>query len=200
MGRARTHFGHGDPDRRCGGLAVAGSNSECRFFARTVPDVENLDTPGRFGNVVKDAVRMEDNLAQGTSCASWIGRANEREGAENANVVENAAAHPMGCLRIVVRDVGADVLEVCNRRVGPDYLEVHAVAQDSTSCSTSSWLLERPAAMSARPRRMAAMRCNSSVISSREAPSGSLSRASITACLSVMGKGYRNVIRKARDA
>ena len=53
-------------------------------------------------------------------------------------------------------------MEVCNRRLGPDYLEVHAVAHESTSCSTSSWLLERPAAMSARPRRMDAMMCNSS--------------------------------------
>ena len=114
-------------------------------------------------------------------------------------MVENASAHPSGGLRVLVGDVRADVMEVCNRCVGPDYLGVHAVAQESTSCSTSSWLLERPAAMSARPRRMEAMICNSSVISSSEAASGSLLRASITACLSVMGKDYRFAVPKARD-
>ena len=91
-------------------------------------------------------------------------------------------------------------MEVCNRRVGPDYLEVHAVAHESASCSTSSWLLERPATMSARPRRMEAMICSSSVISSSEATSGSLLRASITACLSVMTKFYRSAVPKARGA
>lgn len=92
-------------------------------------------------------------------------------------------------------------MEVCNRRVGPDYLEVHAVAHEPTSCSTSSWLLERPAALSAPPRRMDAMLCNSSVISSSDATSvGSLLRASITACLSVTRKNYGFAILSARGA
>ena len=90
-------------------------------------------------------------------------------------------------------------MEVCNRRVGPDYLEAHAVAQESTSCSTSAWLLERPAAISERPRRMAAMMCNSSVISASDSTSGSLLRASITACLSVMGADYLCTFPNARD-
>ena len=47
-------------------------------------------------------------------------------------MVENTSTHPFGCLRVVVGDVRADVMEVCNRRVGPDYLEVHAVAHEST--------------------------------------------------------------------
>jgi hypothetical protein len=53
--------------------------------------------------------------------------------------------------------------------------------------------------MSARPRLMDAMIFNSSVISSRDALSGSLPRASTTACLSVMGGAYRKVIFKARN-
>ncbi|MCX6978963.1 MAG: hypothetical protein NTX04_13760 [Verrucomicrobia bacterium] len=115
-------------------------------------------------------------------------------------MIENTLSHPCGGLRVVAGDLGAGVVEVCNRRLGPDYLEVHAVAHESTSCSTSAWLLERPAAMSARPRRMEAMMCNSSVISSSEATSGSLLRASITACLSVMKEDYRIAIPKARGA
>ena len=49
-----------------------------------------------------------------------------------------------------------------------NYLEVHAVAQEleQTFCFLS-WVLVRPAAMSARPRRMDAMMRNSSVISSQ---------------------------------
>ena len=101
-------------------------------------------------------------------------------------------------LRIVVGNVSADFTEVCNRRIGPDYFEVHAVAQESTSCSTFSWLLARPATISARPCRIDAMMCNSSVISSRDALSGSLSRASITACLSVMAKNEARVSLKGK--
>lgn len=39
----------------------------------------------------------------------------------------------LGRLWVMVSDVGADVVEVCNRRIGRDYLEVHAVAHESTS-------------------------------------------------------------------
>jgi len=164
-----------------------------------MPDMKYFDASGGLRNIVKDSVGMEDNLAQGTPCATRISRTDEREGAEYSNVFKNAAPYPMRSLRVAVRDVRAEVTKVRNCRVRPDYLEVHAVAQDSTSRSTSSWLFERPAAISARPRRTDAMMRNSSAISSREAPSGSLARASITACLSVIGAYYRIVIPKARD-
>ena len=132
--------------------------------------------------------------------ASWIRWADERKRREDANVVENTPAHSLSRLRVVAGDVRADLMEVCNRRVRPDYLEVHAVAHESTSCSTSSRLFERPAAMSARPRRMEAMMCNSSVISSSDATSGSVLRASVTACLSVMGKDYGFAVPNASGA
>jgi hypothetical protein len=70
------------------------------------------------------------------------------------------------------------------------YFETHAVAQDSSNCLVSSCVLLRPAAMSARPRRVADIMFNSSVISFREAFSGSLCKASITACLSVTDECY----------
>ncbi len=73
---------------------------------------------------------------------------------------------------------------------GPDYFEVHAVAQDPTRSSTSRCVFVRPAATSARPRRTAAMMRSSSAISSRDAFSGSLWRASSTACLSVIEEEY----------
>jgi hypothetical protein len=40
-------------------------------------------------------------------------------------------------LRIMMRDISANLAEITYRRIGPNYLEVHAVAQDSTNCSTS---------------------------------------------------------------
>ena len=162
-----------------------------------MPDMKYFHTSGRLGHVVKDSVRTENDLSQRTSHASRICRADQRKRAKNANVVQNTAPHPLRRLGVTPSDVGADVPEVCNCSIRPDYLEVHAVAQDATSCSTSSWLFERPAAMSERPRRIDAMICNSSVISSSEAPSGSLPNASITACLSVMGKAYRIQVPKA---
>jgi hypothetical protein len=80
--------------------------------------------------------------------------------------------------------------QIRDRLIGPDYFEVHAVAQDSSRPSTSRCVFVRPAVTSARPRRIAAMMRNSSAISSSEAFSGSLWRASSTACLSVMQENY----------
>ena len=111
--------------------------SERWLFARTVPNVQYLHGLRGLGNIIKDSVGTEDNHAQGTSCAAWICGANEGEGAKGAGVIENAAPQSVRRLWIVARDVRANILEVCNCRVGPDYLEVHAVAHDSTSCSTS---------------------------------------------------------------
>src|SRR5258708_7889594 len=123
--------------RHCGSWASAGNDSKCRLLASSVPDVKNLHATGLLRRVGEDAVRTENDLTQGAACASRIRGADKRKRCENANVVENTPSHPMGCLRVVARDVGADVMDVCNRRVGPDYLEVHAVAHESTSCSTS---------------------------------------------------------------
>jgi hypothetical protein len=101
-------------------------------------------------------------------------------------MIENALSHLLSRRRIVPGDERANLTKVRDRLLGPDYLEVHELAQDSNNCSASSCVLIRSAATSDRPRRIAAIICNSSVISSREAFSGSLCKASITACLSVM--------------
>jgi len=50
-------------------------------------------------------------------------------------MIQNALPHPPCGIRVVMGDVGADVMQVCNRRIGPDYLVVHALAQDSNNCS-----------------------------------------------------------------
>src|SRR4051812_42163660 len=94
-----------------------------------------------------------------------------------------------GCFRIVSTDVRADLVEVVDRRFGPDYFVPHSFAQLANERFTWSWLFDRPAAISARPLRIEAMICNSSAISSRDAFSGRRLRASSTACLSVMAIG-----------
>ena len=155
-----------------------------------MPHVQNLDTPFRLRHVVENPVVAIDDFAQRATCAARIRRADEWKRRENADVIEDAAPHPSCGLRIVVRDVSASLAEIGDGRIGSDYFEVHAVAHESTSCPTSSCGFERPAAMSARPRRMDAMMRSFSVISSSEAHSGSLSRASETACLSVIKIRY----------
>ncbi len=156
-----------------------------------MPDVKYLNSASLLGDVVKDPVGSENDLAQRAMRTSRIGRPNQWKRGQNANVSENSSPHPKSSLGIVPGNVRAKAMQIRDGRVGPNYLEVHAVAQDSASRSTSCWLLLRPAAMSARPRRTAAMMVNSAVISASEAASGNRLSASITACLSVMRSGYR---------
>jgi hypothetical protein len=144
------------------------------FIPCSVPNVQNLYSACSLRDVVENSVRSEHDLAQGTSRTPGISRTNERKGLENANVLKNPVSYPLRGSRIIRGDVGADVVKVLNGSFGPDYFEIHAEAQDSSSFSVSLWLLERPAAISARPRRMASMIRNSSEISSKVTFSGSL--------------------------
>ncbi len=83
--------------------------------------------------------------------------------------------------------------------VRPNQFEVHALAHDSSNCSASLRVLLRPAAISSRPRRIAAIILNSSEMSSSEASSGSLRNASITACLSVISDSSQSRLSQRRS-
>jgi len=163
---------------------------ERRFVACAVPDVQNLNALRFLADVVENTIRTNHDFAQRTSRAAGIRWSNVRKVCQNSNVREYTTPDSNGRLRVMLGNIVPDALKVRDGRVRPDYLEVHAVAQDSSRCSASSWVFVRPAAMSARPRRTDAMMRNSSVISSREAVSGSLCKASSTACLSVMSPYY----------
>ncbi len=94
-----------------------GSHSKLRFVTRAVPDVKNFDAEGQLADVVENAARTKDDLTQCSSYAARIGGANKWKRRENPNVVEYAAPDPAGCPRVMLGDIGADLLEVRNRRV-----------------------------------------------------------------------------------
>ena len=171
--------------RQCAGNFC---ESKGRLITGSVPNVKYLNTARRLGKIIKDAVGTENDFTQRAVSSAWVSGTDGWKVRKNLNVIEDALAYSVRCLWVMNGDVGANVLEINNCSIRPDYFEVHAVAHDSTIFPTSSWLFDRPAAMSARPRRMDAMIRSSSEISSREADSGSLLRASITASLSVMWK------------
>jgi len=82
-----------------------------------VPDVEDLDTLRLLADVVENAVRTKDDHTQCTSCAARIDGTNKGKGRQDANVFEDAPADSSGELRVMLSDVGPDVLKVRNRRV-----------------------------------------------------------------------------------
>ena len=94
-----------------------GSHSKLRFVTRAVPDVKNFDAAGLLADVVEDAVRTKDDLTQSSSCAARIAGANKGKRSQNPNVVKYAPPDPGGCRRVMLGDIGADLLEVRNRRV-----------------------------------------------------------------------------------
>jgi len=59
-------------------------------------------------------------------------------GCDNSIAGERATPDPRRCLRITLGKIGPYLFEVRNGCVRPDYLEVHAVAQDSSRRSASS--------------------------------------------------------------
>jgi len=93
------------------------SHSKRRFVTRTVPDVKNLDAEGLLADVVEDAVGPKDDLTQSPSRAARIGGANKWKRRQNANMFEYAPPDPAGCLRVMLGDIRADLLEVRNRRL-----------------------------------------------------------------------------------
>lgn len=99
--------------------------------------MENFDAVRRFADVVENPVGTKDDFAQRSLRAARIGGPNKREGFQNVYVFEDVPPEAESCLRVVQGDIGANVLEVSYRRIGPDYREVHAVAQDSSSFSAS---------------------------------------------------------------
>lgn len=137
--------------------------SKLRLRPRSMPDVKNLNPPRLLREILKDAIRAKNDFAQRTSRASRKARANERERSQEANVIDDPAPCPRRRLWIPRGDINTGVAKVGDRRVGPDYLEIHAVAQDSSRRSASACVLVRPALTSPRPRRMAAMMRSSSM-------------------------------------
>ena len=109
-----------------------------RLVASGVPDVENFDAVRGFADVVENPVGTKDDFAKRSFRAARLGRADKGEGFQNVYVFEDAPTEADGCLRVVQSDIGANVLEVGDRRIRPDYREVHAVAHDSSSFPASS--------------------------------------------------------------
>lgn len=157
-----------------------------RLLSRAVPNMENLHTASALGNVVEDSILAINDFTQRTASPAGIRGTNEWERSQNANVVNDTMPDQRRGLGIKSCDVGTNIVEIRNRSVRPDYFEAHADAQDSSICSASTWVFERPFEISSRPRLMAAITFNSPAISSREAFSGSRLIASSTACLSVI--------------
>ena len=116
-----------------------------------MPDVKNLHPVVGFRDIVEDTVGAENDLAQRAASTARIGRADERERRKDADVVENAFADPWSSIRVVLGDIGADGVQICESLFGPDYLKVHALAHDSSNCSVCWCVLVRPATTSARP-------------------------------------------------
>ena len=114
-------------------------------------------------------------------------------------MVEYPSRHVLGSSRVVFDDEGADAVDIRERTVRRNQFEVHAAAHGSSNCSASSRVLLRPAAISSRPRRIAAIIRNSSEMSSSEASSGSLRNASITACLSVISDSSHSRLSRRRS-
>ena len=50
-------------------------------------------------------------------------------------MIENSPADPRCGIRILLCDVSANLPQIGNCRVRPNYLIVHALAQDSINCS-----------------------------------------------------------------
>ena len=72
---------------------------------------------GFLVDVVEDAVRAKDDLAQRPVHTARIGGSNKREGSQNTNVFEDTPSKPNDGLRVILGDKGADLLGVRNRRV-----------------------------------------------------------------------------------
>jgi hypothetical protein len=111
---------------------------ERRFVACAMPDVQNLYALRVLADVVENAIRTNHDFAQRTSRASGVSWSNVRKVGENSNVREYATPDSCRCLRVMLGDIGPYPLEVGNGRVRPNYLEVRAVAQDSSRRSASS--------------------------------------------------------------
>lgn len=103
-----------------------------------MPDVKDLYLRGLLIYVVKDAIRAEYNFAKGACCSPWISRADKREFSKDPDVSKNTAPNAESSRRIMSGDIGTNLIEICDRRLRPDYLVVHALAHDSTIFSTSS--------------------------------------------------------------
>jgi hypothetical protein len=91
-----------------------------------------------LAHVIENAIRTHHDFAQFTSRALAISWSNVWKVCQNSNVGEYVTPDSTRRLRVTLSDESPDVLEVCDGRVRPNYLEVHAVAQDSSRRSASS--------------------------------------------------------------
>lgn len=103
-----------------------------------MPNLEDFDAIQVLRYIVEDAVRFENNFTQGAARTTWIRWPDEGKRFQNTDMFENISADSPGSAGVMVSDISADVVEVGNRRVCPDYCEAHAVAHESIMRSTSS--------------------------------------------------------------
>jgi hypothetical protein len=111
---------------------------ERRFVACAVPDVQNLNALRFLADVLENAIRTNHDFAQRPSRAPGISWSNVWEVCQNSNVGEYPTPDSGRRLRVMLGGMGPDVLKVRDGGVRPNYLEVHAVAQDSSRRSASS--------------------------------------------------------------
>ena len=107
--------------------------SELRLVAAAVPNMQDVHSLRPLRNIVENAVRAKDNLAERPPRSPRVGWPNKGESGQNLDVIKDPIADPQGSIRIIPRDVRTDVTQIFDRLVGPDYFEVHALAQDLSS-------------------------------------------------------------------
>jgi hypothetical protein len=92
--------------------------------------MQNVHSVRLLGYIVEDTVRAKHDLSQRPPSSSGICRPNEWELGQDPNMIKDAIAHSQGGFCIMSSDVGANTTQIRDRLIGPDYFEVHAVAQD----------------------------------------------------------------------
>ena len=80
--------------------------------SRAPCQTQNLSAMRFLAHVVENAIRTNHDFAQRTSRAAGISWPNIRKVCQNSNVREYAAPDPSRSLRVMLGDVGLDVLKV----------------------------------------------------------------------------------------
>jgi hypothetical protein len=100
--------------------------------------MKDVNSPRFFDDIVEYALVSEHDFPQGSPGSSGIARSNKGELGEETTVFQDSTAHSQRCVGIITRNALADAVNVCNRRIGPNYFVAHLLAHDSSTCSASS--------------------------------------------------------------
>tara|TARA_R110002096_G_scaffold203718_9_gene389055 strand:+ start:1611 stop:1940 length:330 start_codon:yes stop_codon:yes gene_type:complete len=107
-----------------------------------VPNPENFNETFFFQNAVENTVSSAGNDFPNVRFpSSGKGGAQMGEILEQLHGMQNIFTYLLGSNRIIARDKRYDLTKICNRSVGPIYLESHELS----NCFTSSWLFFSPA-------------------------------------------------------